>query len=50
MKEFVDFIGRALGAFFLFVALMVVSCDKVPSEGDEVVDQDPITGYVNLSA
>lgn len=50
MKEFVDFIGRALGAFFLFVALMVVSCDKVPSEGDEVADPDPITGYVNLSA
>ena len=49
MVKFVDFISRVRITFFLFVTLIAVSCDKVPSEGDEVVDQDPITGYVNLS-
>ena len=49
MVEFVNLICKVRIAFFLFVALIAVSCDKVSSEGDEVVDQDPITGYVNLS-
>ena len=49
MVELVNLICKVRIAFFLFVALIAVSCDKVSSEADEVVDQDPITGYVNLS-
>ena len=49
MVEFVNLICKVRITFFLFVVLIVVSCDKVPSKGDEDVDQDPITGYVNLS-
>ena len=49
MVELVNLICKVRIAFFLFVALIAVSCDKVSSEADEAVDQDPITGYVNLS-